>query len=1222
MAKKKIEWEIALNDTGVKRGVKGVDAELASMQKSFEALNKIKAFTKGAEDLKKLEKKLEAARVKAAQLAKEAETGGKRQQNAYAKAAAQVDKLTVSVRTQTGQLAKQSGELKKVGVSTRDITNEQIKAEKALQSTTAELKAANKIQEFYAKTGVRSYRQVSQEIEAVNRDLKDLQKYGKLGPEELARASSAAEKKVQSLKRELAGVDDAQRKIKGDGIRRLNDGIVAAAGAWLTWEAASKGYQTLVDGETAVFNLSTSLRAANREFGNIGSVESWESTIDRLSDKLKIYSDTALTGAAAKTIDMTKRLGLSSAQMENLIYLTGEASAGKFDLTDAIERTTAAMRGEAESSEALGFTLNEDYVKAWYAARGELQGAWKDLSDLEKAQVRYNVFVEQASPLIGKAGESVNTFSGALNQAKAEISDAITGSDKFAKSVKQIGKVVSENKDTVVGIFEIGADAASLFGNAVNFTVGTVKTLAATANLGAGSIFKLASMSATLTDALGLTDDAASEWRRNSDAAFDSARDLLGQAGTSYANARGEAGKLAEKIEEVSKKTVEGYEYQEMVFDKTSQKWFKTEGERISFKKKSVEIFIEGEKKTAEEAEKTYKKIKDQVYNLQQTIDSLGGLGGDGLQGLQEINGEWQYFATNAEKAKSTMQGFNNTALVGTSQLADDLYDLSLAGRDDLNVWESRRRAAEQYLAVSKSLRSEASQMYAGGDREGGDRKMAESIAMLNKSKEAYKSLSAEVKSEWTPAMEAAHKKAAEGVKNYESEAKKALAAAKEHYDKAKKAGEQLADSQLNMADKLAGIARRQKTAAAEATGDQSTMVEAAKSNYASMVASAKEYEEKSKAALAAGNTDKALDFANRSIAAWDSLGSAVEVAGQKVVTAEQALIDQASGITKAGAAAHAALKAQEKSELEAAKAAEEKAKRAIAAKESEAAKVKALEEEKGKVLITAQEGAQEAAEGMISVNDELRETYQAQRDALQDIADVLDDAYNFSGVKDGADELKETLSTVGEPLAASMTTAADSAVDDVERINAEIAKIQDKTVTITVKEVSASASGSITGVPRAATGNIFTGRSWSNVKQGRMNPGAPSMIDSIPVLTAPGEPIIKASSFAHLGRNLFRPLNRGDEVGVAKQLVRNHPHVLEVFTPQIRVTPAIKVASAPAPARQTSGGGQLPGNLIQITVNDYVDGVSYDKFMTQGSWDLEQAREQRRRNITKVTHR
>lgn len=196
----------------------------------------------------------------------------------------------------------------------------------------------------------------------------------------------------------------------------------AAAGVYAFVRAAGAAIEKSAQFETAAFQMKSSLEAANRQF-SIGNADKWETSIKRLGATLKIYSETELRNAAAKTIDMTKRLGLSAKEMEKVIQIAGDLGAGKFDLTDSVERVTAALRGEAEASEMLGLTLNEDYVKGWYEAKKAHDTAWKDLTDLQKAQVRYQILLEQGNPKQGQAAKSLSTFASQVKVLKNSFGD-------------------------------------------------------------------------------------------------------------------------------------------------------------------------------------------------------------------------------------------------------------------------------------------------------------------------------------------------------------------------------------------------------------------------------------------------------------------------------------------------------------------------------------------------------------------------------------------------------------------------------------------------------------------------------------------------------------------------------------------------------------------------------------------------------------------------------
>jgi len=249
----------------------------------------------------------------------------------------------------------------------------------------------------------------------------------------------------------------------------LTNQIKGLIGAYAGISAISSAVDIVKDSETAFYNLKSSVEAANREFGNIGSLEDWESTITRLSDELVIYSDTALANAISKTVDMTKRLGLSKDQMEEVIQRSADLGAGKFELSDSVERVTAALRGEAEASEALGLTLNETYVKAWFEANDATKKAWKDLTDVEKAQVRYQVLLEQSAALHGRAAGSAETFSGAIQLVKKEIENAVVQNKDLVTAMNDLAQVLRDNAG------EIGTFISQLISGAAKLVEFAVK---------------------------------------------------------------------------------------------------------------------------------------------------------------------------------------------------------------------------------------------------------------------------------------------------------------------------------------------------------------------------------------------------------------------------------------------------------------------------------------------------------------------------------------------------------------------------------------------------------------------------------------------------------------------------------------------------------------------------------------------------------------------------
>lgn len=318
---------------------------------------------------------------------------------------------------------------------------------------------------------VRPMRAVSIEINELRQHYKRLSESGLLSQRELAQAATNLKAKTDQLRASFGQLDTAQTGTAGSA-NRMASGLKNLLGAYLGYQAITKTVGAIAtatrDAETAQFGLQASVQAAGREFENTGGLDMWQGKVKELSADLRIYSETDVANAAARTIDMTKRLGLSADQMDTLIRRTADLSAGKTDLEGGIERVTAALRGEAEASEFLGLTLNETYVKSWYEANTVTGKAWKNLTDLEKAQVRYNVMLEQTAATQGRAAESVRTFNGALALVKSQVANAIANNENFGNAMQRVATLLSDNADEIA---DFAAALTSAIGDIVEFVI-------------------------------------------------------------------------------------------------------------------------------------------------------------------------------------------------------------------------------------------------------------------------------------------------------------------------------------------------------------------------------------------------------------------------------------------------------------------------------------------------------------------------------------------------------------------------------------------------------------------------------------------------------------------------------------------------------------------------------------------------------------------------------
>lgn len=328
------------------------------------------------------------------------------------------------------------------GVDTKALATEQHRLQQELTESRAKLAENAKILNARNTLGVRSYQEIREEIGKLNNAYDTLKASGRLTHAELLKAKTELKRKTSELVEETNGWS------KSIGMTR--SAMVALAGVGYTLSSAMSRVSAIVgEAGTASFAMEASVRAANREFSDTGSLDQWEGAVKRLSGEMQIYSETALKSAISRTVDMTKRLGLSSDQMEEVIRRSGDLGAGKVELEGAVERVTAALRGEAESAEYLGLTLNEEYVKGWYEAKAGQDKAWKSLTDVEKAQVRYQAFLEQSDGMQGRAAESAGTYAGAMALVKKEITDAITNNEDVIGALNKVASVLRDNSDDI-----------------------------------------------------------------------------------------------------------------------------------------------------------------------------------------------------------------------------------------------------------------------------------------------------------------------------------------------------------------------------------------------------------------------------------------------------------------------------------------------------------------------------------------------------------------------------------------------------------------------------------------------------------------------------------------------------------------------------------------------------------------------------------------------------
>lgn len=276
------------------------------------------------------------------------------------------------------------------------------------------------------KVGVKTTAQFRREVAELDR-LTHEYKQDELAVAQLTQRKRAL---VGEMKRVEAQVVGGKKAVGGltTGMGALRAGVAAfaASGAiQIFTEFARAG----IEGQQAYAQMYGSIAVARREFGDaIGTQERWAEVTKDLGDQFQFLSDKAIARAASATVGMTKRLGLNADQMQVVMQRTAALSIGKTDLEDATTRITAALRGEAEASELLGLTLNQDYINQRALALGINKELLPALTDVQKAQIRYIELLAQSEETYA----NVNTL--LVNQA-ARVANLGARWDDFKTSM-------------------------------------------------------------------------------------------------------------------------------------------------------------------------------------------------------------------------------------------------------------------------------------------------------------------------------------------------------------------------------------------------------------------------------------------------------------------------------------------------------------------------------------------------------------------------------------------------------------------------------------------------------------------------------------------------------------------------------------------------------------------------------------------------------------------
>ena len=159
------------------------------------------------------------------------------------------------------------------------------------------------------------------------------------------------------------------------------------------------------------------------------------------------FSNEDARQAALIAATLAQNYGLTTAEIEQLINASANLAAiHGTTLTDAVQRTSSAIRGEAESAEALGLTLNQQAI--------DRDNLTLSMSNEEAAHFRLIALLEQSAYAEGQAARAAETAAGQAAQLANRVQDIATN---IGQALGPVGGLTSGLSDMALILPAVGA---------------------------------------------------------------------------------------------------------------------------------------------------------------------------------------------------------------------------------------------------------------------------------------------------------------------------------------------------------------------------------------------------------------------------------------------------------------------------------------------------------------------------------------------------------------------------------------------------------------------------------------------------------------------------------------------------------------------------------------------------------------------------------------------
>jgi hypothetical protein len=243
----------------------------------------------------------------------------------------------------------------------------------------------------------------------------------KLGPE-LDQATASAKKLGPAMDEMADATERSADSIKQqqEAIKETAAGVALLGTAFTVYAGQQREHQVTV-------------AALERIYGE--AADSYIAFADSVQNNTIFSNDEALEAARIMGT-LRENYDLTDAQIQQLITTSADlATMHGLTLSDAAQRVTAAIRGEAESAEALGLTMNQAAIDS--------QGLTLTMTNGEAAAFRFDALMEQSASSVGAAGDAAETTAGKTQQLANRFQDAVMGAVAFTGPVGEVAASLS-----------------------------------------------------------------------------------------------------------------------------------------------------------------------------------------------------------------------------------------------------------------------------------------------------------------------------------------------------------------------------------------------------------------------------------------------------------------------------------------------------------------------------------------------------------------------------------------------------------------------------------------------------------------------------------------------------------------------------------------------------------------------------------------------------------